>query len=169
MNTYAHSDTICIIDVRREQIINEIVCVEDNGANRMKKAERTVKAIDDNLYTIMQFVDDTILPYMADKKKRQMIGLAVEEVYINIAHYGYPDEIGDVCLSIEAGDDSITIRFSDSGIPFNPLEKTIESKPSDLRVGGHGIQLVRKIMDTVSYEYKDNKNILTMTVKGGRN
>ena len=35
----------------------------------------------------------------------------------------------------------------------------------DREVGGLGIFMVKKMMDTVSYEYKDNKNYLTIEKK----
>ena len=56
----------------------------------------------------------------------------------------------------------------DSGTPYNPLDNnepdiTLDAK--DRPIGGLGIFLVKKNMDSVEYEYKDNKNILTMTKK----
>jgi anti-sigma regulatory factor (Ser/Thr protein kinase) len=55
--------------------------------------------------------------------------------------------------------------ISDSGIPFDPTTKEdaditlgVEERP----IGGLGIFLVRQLMDTILYEYKDKKNILTL-------
>ena len=56
----------------------------------------------------------------------------------------------------------------DSGIPFDPTKKEevdITMSAEERPIGGLGIHLVREIMDTVNYEYKDNKNILTLSKK----
>ena len=39
----------------------------------------------------------------------------------------------------------------------------IEAGNLDRPIGGLGIHLVRQIMDNVRYEWKDGKNILTLT------
>lgn len=55
--------------------------------------------------------------------------------------------------------------FTDSGIPFNPLQKSDPdiTLPAESRsIGGLGIYVVKKTMDDVSYEYKNGKNILTI-------
>ena len=60
---------------------------------------------------------------------------------------------------------SITIRFLDSGKPFNPLAKQDAdvTLPAEERgIGGLGIYLVKKLMDEVSYGYENGKNILTI-------
>ena len=59
----------------------------------------------------------------------------------------------------------MTIRFIDSGIPYNPLEKEDPdvTLPAEKRgIGGLGVFMVKKSMDEVTYEYKDGKNLLTI-------
>ena len=54
------------------------------------------------------------------------------------------------------------------GVLFNPLERAepdITLSAADREIGGLGIFITKKTMDTVSYENKDGKNILTMTKK----
>jgi sigma-B regulation protein RsbU (phosphoserine phosphatase) len=53
-------------------------------------------------------------------------------------------------------------------MPFDPTQKeeVDTTLPAEQRkIGGLGIHLVRRIMDSVSYEYKDHKNILTLRKK----
>ena len=95
------------------------------------------------------------------------LNLALEEAVVNVMDYAYaPGTIGDVCIEATANETLIEFIISDSGIPFDPTKKeevdttlSAEERP----IGGLGIHLVREIMDAVSYEYKDNKNILTLT------
>ena len=97
------------------------------------------------------------------------LNLALEEAVVNVMNYAYaPGTKGDVCIETTANGTHIEFIISDSGIPFDPTKKeevdttlSAEERP----IGGLGIHLVREIMDDVSYEYKDNKNILTLSKK----
>jgi len=91
----------------------------------------------------------------------------LEEVVSNIITYAYGNR-KDHYIKISVippvkGD--LVLRVEDSGRPFNPL-KVAEPKLSyDLEscdIGGLGIHLVRKLMDDVSYDYRERKNVLEM-------
>ncbi|MBQ7509711.1 MAG: ATP-binding protein [Prevotella sp.] len=60
---------------------------------------------------------------------------------------------------------SLTFIISDSGVAFDPTVKpevdtTLSAE--ERNIGGLGIHLIRQIMDSVSYERTDNRNILTL-------
>ena len=62
----------------------------------------------------------------------------------------------------------VTITFIDHGVPYDPLAKedpdvTLSAEQREL--GGLGIFMTKKLMDDVSYEYKDGQNILTLRKK----
>ena len=94
------------------------------------------------------------------------IRLVVEEVVVNIENYAYPNDTDDYLnVEIMRDDNCVTLRFSDGGVPFNPLEKEDPdiSAPIELRkIGGLGIYMVINKMDSVDYEYTDGENILTV-------
>ncbi|MBQ8031751.1 MAG: ATP-binding protein, partial [Butyrivibrio sp.] len=49
--------------------------------------------------------------------------------------------------------------------PYDPLAKEdpdVTLSAEDIHIGGLGIYMVKKRMDNMTYEYKDNKNILTI-------
>ncbi|MCR4900758.1 MAG: ATP-binding protein, partial [Treponema sp.] len=55
--------------------------------------------------------------------------------------------------------------FRDQGIPFNPLDRPdpdITLSAEDRRIGGLGIFLTKKYMNSVEYKYENGENILTM-------
>jgi anti-sigma regulatory factor (Ser/Thr protein kinase) len=59
----------------------------------------------------------------------------------------------------------LTLIIEDEGIAFNPLEKKDPEIPDDLidvRIGGLGIHIVRKLMDDIRYERMHGKNKLTL-------
>ena len=88
--------------------------------------------------------------------------VVVEEIVLNIVDYSNSDYLD---VEIMRDEKSITLRFRDAGKPFNPLEK---EKPDftlpleDRKIGGLGIFLVIKYMDSVTYEYSGGENVLTV-------
>lgn len=126
-----------------------------------------VKADTAELDNVLAFAD-TILEELGCSVKAQMqIDIAIEEIFVNIAHYAYPEAEGEAVIYVEPGDgsSSVTITFEDEGIPYDPLKNEdpdITLSADDRPIGGLGIFMVKKSMDEVSYEYKDGKNRLTI-------
>ena len=125
-----------------------------------------VKADTAELDNVLSFAD-TILEELGCSVKAQMqIDIAIEEIFVNIAHYAYPESEGDAVIYVEPGEGpSVTITFEDEGIQYDPLKNEdpdITLSAEDRPIGGLGIFMVKKSMDEVSYEYKDGKNRLTI-------
>ena len=126
-----------------------------------------VKADTAELDNVLSFAD-TILEELGCSVKAQMqIDIAIEEIFVNIAHYAYPEAKGEAVIYVEPGEgsSSVTITFEDEGIPYDPLKNEdpdITLSADDRPIGGLGIFMVKKSMDEVSYEYKDGKNRLTI-------
>jgi len=102
-------------------------------------------------------------------KTQMQIDIAVEEIFVNIAHYAYTPENGEVSVSFELTEDRLArITFEDSGIPFDPMaqpDPDVSSSLSERQIGGLGIFMVKNSMDNMHYEYRDGKNILTIEKK----
>ncbi len=90
--------------------------------------------------------------------------LAAEEIFVNICSYAYDNNNGSITFSLEISD-KIVMKFCDDGKKFNPIQNNtdIDSYDIDSQVGGLGIYLALKIADKADYEYRNNKNILTIT------
>jgi sigma-B regulation protein RsbU (phosphoserine phosphatase) len=98
---------------------------------------------------------------------RGQIELAVEEVFVNIAHYAYQDTGGEVtvdcCVKPVQGNMTMTFAFHDSGRAFNPLEyppPDITLPLEERQPGGLGLLIVRKTMDTIQYRREKGMNCL---------
>ena len=125
-----------------------------------------VAATTDNLSKVTDFVDAPLAQCGTDSKIRMQIRLAVEEVFVNISSYAYDSGSGEAEIEYEMLHDPerIRITFTDSGEPFDPLEKEDPDLSEEGllgRVGGLGIFLVKNTMDKIEYERKNNKNVLT--------
>lgn len=118
----------------------------------------------DNLHEVLAFTEGELEKHDCNLKTMMMISVMVEEIYINIASYAYVDKEGTATISMEFDDDNVTITFVDSGIPFNPLAKPdpdITLSAEERSIGGLGIYMVKKTMDDVTYERKNDENILS--------
>ena len=94
------------------------------------------------------------------------INLVLEEALSNIIYYAFEgNEIHKIEISLKNQDNMLTIEIIDDGIPFDPLsykKPDITLQAEERPVGGLGIFLTLKIMDTVHYSRKNNLNILTL-------
>ena len=128
----------------------------------------TVKADVSALDQVLAFADTFLEANDCPMKIQMQIDIAIEELFVNIAHYAYPSGEGEAVIGIEADTEAkcFKITFEDSGIPYDPLKKDdpdITLSADDRPIGGLGIFMVKKSMDDMTYEYKDNKNRLTIT------
>lgn len=126
--------------------------------------ELKVKATDESMSTVNDFIH-SMLPATYDEMVLNQIDLAVEEIFVNIAHYSGAAE-AEINCTFEDG--VLEVIFSDAGKPFNPLERPdpdITLSADERNIGGLGIFLTKKFMDSVDYEFKDGKNILKIRKK----
>ena len=130
-------------------------------------AEKTFDAVVDQLDEVLAFVTDQLDQLDCPPKHRIQIEVAVEELFVNIASYAYRPGTGTADVTVEAFDNpkAVEITFRDAGVPYDPLAKQdpdISLSADDRQIGGLGIFMVKKTMDDMRYEYKDNQNVLTI-------
>ena len=130
-------------------------------------AELRIEAKIENLRQVMMFAEGELEKAGCSMKASLQIAVALEEIFVNIAHYAYGEQTGDVEIRIEVREPEgvAVIRTKDSGIPFDPLAKEdpdVTLSAEKRKVGGLGIFMVKQSMDHVAYEYQDGYNIFTM-------
>ena len=131
---------------------------------------RTFGAKTEELSDILGFVDLMLEKYGCSMKIQTAVSVAMEEVFVNVARYAYRDGEGDVTLGIGFDKESRTITFCmrDRGVPFDPLKRPdpdITLPAEEREIGGLGIFITKKTMDSVEYVYENGKNVLTMIKK----
>ena len=131
-------------------------------------SERIFPATLDQLEQVQALIAEQMEGYPCSGKARFHLDVAVEEIFVNIAHYAFsPEQHGEATVRCCVGGSplQVTIQFLDRGKPFNPLAKedadtTLSAEERD--IGGLGILMVKKSMDAVDYAYQDGRNILTI-------
>ncbi|MBG0777979.1 MAG: ATP-binding protein [Desulfovibrionaceae bacterium] len=95
------------------------------------------------------------------------VEMVLEELLTNIIYYAYPNGEGEIALDCGVKDGALRIRITDSGVPFNMLDKPDPDTTlsvDERAIGGLGIFLVREVMDEVRYERKNDTNVLHLTL-----
>lgn len=138
----------------------------ENGTERENYGILRIEARKENLPYVKEFLDRASERYGAGDKL-YAVQLMAEEIFVNIASYAYPGGGGtaEICTRREKG--RFEVMFSDTGVPYNPLERPdpdITLDASERPVGGLGIYMVKKYADDVAYTYEDGKNIFVFGV-----
>ena len=134
--------------------------------------ELELDAVPENLQELQSFVEEHLEASDCPPRAEMQIGVAVEEIFVNIASYAYAPETGKTKIRVEVSEEpvTVTITFLDHGVPYDPLAKADPNTklPAEERqIGGLGVFLTKKLMDDVSYEYRGGQNILTLKKKLG--
>lgn len=130
-------------------------------------ARLNVSATVESLDEIVEWVDTSLRPNGVAEPFISKMTLVIEELFVNIVNYAYPNEPGNVIFMMYVGP-CLKLIISDTGVPFNPLEYAepdVTLPIDDRNVGGWGIFLSRKLTDRITYERAEGMNILTVYKK----
>ncbi|MCR8657457.1 ATP-binding protein [Paenibacillus endoradicis] len=125
-----------------------------------------------NWEELRQLIEQFCIAEMLDSKLRFTVLLCCEEWFVNIVNHGYKAytdaelQREEIRLVIEHIDgQQLQIVCSDGAPLFNPLlhkQPSVIEDVASRKVGGLGIYFIRSKMDQCLYEYKDQRNELTM-------
>lgn len=131
--------------------------------------EIRIKPQHEELPSLAQQVEDWCSEQELDVDDTYAVMLAVEELSSNtVAHAPSTDDDAFIRVRIEIKSGVIYIQYADNAPAFNPLESEDPDRGASLedwKVGGLGLFLLKKMLDSMDYEYKDQTNIISMTKK----
>ena len=123
--------------------------------NRMEELER-----------VNQFVEEIVDELGLDMEMQLNLNLVIEEMVVNVISYAYPEgKTAEIGLLAESDGKELTFVLSDKGVAFDPTKKEsadMDVNPAERDLGGMGIYIVKNIMNEVSYQRLEGKNLLTM-------
>ena len=129
-------------------------------------AELKLPADISNLRDFVEFVSSCAEGQGISPGRITEIGVATEEVLVNICNYAYQDQVGEVKVSCMLDDENrFIIEIEDTGIPFDVHGLEGPDLVDDLaerQVGGLGVFIIKELMDEVQYRREDKKNILRL-------
>ena len=104
-----------------------------------------------------------------EPKRIGMLTMALEELFVNICDYAYPDGPGPVWMNGRQEGVSFVVELIDEGPAFDPdslAEPDLEAELEARSIGGLGWFLVRKIADRLESFRQDGRNIVRLTLHG---
>ncbi|QHQ62577.1 SpoIIE family protein phosphatase [Anaerocolumna sedimenticola] len=136
----------------------ELMPKNDTGFKKLKLSPSL-----ESIELVSGFVEQELESVGIPMKVIAQMNVAVDEIFSNIVQYSGASEI-TVWVTVE--ERRIILRFTDNGYPYDPTKKpdpdtNLSAEERD--IGGLGIFIVKKSMDTLEYEYQDGLNILTLT------
>jgi len=95
------------------------------------------------------------------------LNLVLEEAFTNVVFYAWSDSSPHLIdIEFEETGGLLKMILSDEGREYDPTKKEepdFERPVEDRTIGGLGIFLIKKIMDSVVYQREGNRNYLIMT------
>lgn len=150
------------------------VAVQDEKqlSNEFSENYRTLELVNDidQINKMAEWIEGLGDEFGMDMAQSMSINLALEEAVANVIMYAYPKDGNEYKFMLDFDmdkDRNSTWRIIDSGRPFNPTTKADADttlSAEERGIGGLGILMVKKIMDSVDYERIHKQNILTMKV-----
>ena len=135
---------------------------------RSYSKEITVPADLIYLPAVTGLIDTMLDTLRCPVRQRVHVKIVVDEIFSNIVKQIDIHGGEKITVFVRTEPDTIEITFKDRLGPFNPLlvsEPDVTAPARKRRVGGLGLFMVRRMMDDVRYEYRDEQNILTVRKK----
>jgi len=130
------------------------------------KKEIKIKNQVGELEKVNAFIEEIGEELQLDMELLMNLNLVMEEMVSNVIFYAYPEgKTADIELTAECTGHTLTFVLSDKGREFDPTMKEdidTETDPADRELGGLGIYIVKNIMNEVTYQRLEGKNLLTM-------
>ena len=115
---------------------------------------------------VARFVEEIGEELGLDMEMQMNLNLVMEEMVSNVIFYAYPRETdATIELMAESDGKELTFVLSDQGRAFDPTLKEdadMDINPAERDLGGMGIFIVKNIMNQVTYQRLEGKNLLTM-------
>lgn len=131
----------------------------------MKKELKLRNRVEE-LERVNQFVEELGEELGLSMELQMNLNLVMEEMVVNVISYAYPEGTeANIELKAETKGKELTFVLSDRGREFDPtLSETadMDVNPAERELGGMGIFIVKNIMNEVTYQRLEGKNLLTM-------
>jgi anti-sigma regulatory factor (Ser/Thr protein kinase) len=121
------------------------------------------------LQRLLCLVDDFAARHDMPSQAWYCARLALEEIITNLLKYAYPQSAEhEIMIRLALRPRELALRIEDNAPRFNPLEHIRHNSAQNRRhkaQGGHGLLLVRRLMDEFKYRRYRRKNIVTLKKK----
>lgn len=138
---------------------------EMGGGTRPTNRERRDFARDvDSLEAIYEFVETMLRAWRVDAAATYAIVMTVEELFTNMVKYNSTGA-GPISLQLECSGDAVACCLIDPDSEYFDLTQApdvdIHRPVEQRRPGGLGIHLIRRMVDSISYDYTERRSTVS--------
>lgn len=130
------------------------------------KKEISIRNEISQLKQVAGFVDEIGKELCLDGELQMNLNLVLEEMVSNIIRYAYPQAADNsIGLKAESDGKQITLTLTDQGREFDPTQMgdlDTDVNPAERKTGGMGIFIVKNMMNQVTYQRVNGKNVIIM-------
>ena len=122
-----------------------------------------------DLPAIFAFVEESCDAAGVDPALHFDLQLAVEEACCNVIEHAYEGKGGEFSVAFAACGPDVAITLRDHGRPFAPEQiapPDVSVPLAQRRIGGFGLQLMYRLMDSVRFTFTEAGNTLVMIKRG---
>ena len=137
------------------------------GVSPQATGSLTVTATLDQLETVQNFVHEALRGRNCPISVQNQLDIVLEELFVNICNYAYEeaDRPGNATIDYvyNTNPNQLTVALTDAGIPFDLLDHADPTKPrsvDEIKIGGLGILMVKRMTDDLSYVRDGDKNVV---------
>jgi len=153
------ADDITIVLIRRRA-----------EAGAATTVQRYFKRSFTSLESIFQYIEDFLRAKSLDVALREPVDFIVEELFTNMVKYN-PGNEHDIAIALGCTPDALTVRLTDFDVDAFDVTRAppvdIDKPLAERQIGGLGLHLVRKMADTIQYDFADRRSTITFTVTLG--
>ena len=140
-----------------------------HGDNYLFKEQR-FRGVKENLSAMLELISDFGHEMKLEEMFINNLSVVADEMLSNIIKYGYANYTDDIFIRLlfNVDKNEFVITLIDRAVKFNPFEvnnQPVGGDVSQIREGGLGILIVKKLMSEYAYDYINGKNIVTLKKK----
>ena len=149
-----------------------IVFVKNTGENEeFQPARQLFKRSLDSLEEIFSFTEEFFISRGIDTSLHYAVDLSIDELFTNMVKHN-ADDPNDIAIEFQRVENGLSVSLIDHEKPPFDITKDaptvdIEQPAQERKEGGLGIHLVKEMVDTIDYVYKDGIATITFTKKPG--
>ncbi len=129
------------------------------------KFKRDIEALAD----VFQFVEDYSAANAIDQSVLFTLNFVIEELFTNMVKYNVSDTHSEILVELMKEDGRLIVKLVDNGVDeFDPTKsRDVDTTQSleERKIGGLGIHLVKKMVDSIDYVYANRQSMITVTKK----
>ena len=120
----------------------------------------------DSLEQIFEFTEEILSTEEIEPGQRFPVHFVMEELFTNMVKYN-PGNSNDILLDVDASDRCVRVSMTDFDVhEFDvTADREVDTKsPLEERpVGGLGLHLIKKMVDSIEYNYQNKQSTVTFT------